>query len=324
MHHPILSIRSTPSRIGLVLTLAVVSVLGTWLHSNADESLPSSLPDFPSIVRAHSERLAMIESDKGANNLFVSTIGPALQMDDAVRTLKTNPLSAKLARELLAQDLSAAALRFMSNLAAWHLASTIRHAVSDQQLAIVAERLSQPSQVRAWLDQQKQAPWHGALNQLIAVIDSPEWAEGSRDGSTSALSITVLERAGHMEAEALQASYREWDRIRNWKDRVRDFRGKTRLCGTWQWTIHNHQQHHQEQKLTLLFPPPGVPHNTLRELAEAIVLGDNVYLRWEFNGRTQEDSLQFSNEGRRLEGTFVNSEGGWGSVSGKRTADCMP
>jgi hypothetical protein len=324
MHHPILSIRSTPSRIGLVLTLAVVSILGTWLHSNAEESLPSSLPDFPSIVRAHSERLAMIESDKEANTLFVSAIGPALHMDDAVRTLKTNPLSAKLARELLAQDLSAAALRLMSNLAAWHLASTIRHAVSDQQLAIVTQQLSQPSQARAWLDQQKQAPWHDALNQLIAVIDSPEWVEGSRDGSTSALSITLLDRAGHMEAEALQASYREWDRIRSWKDRVRDFRGKTRLCGTWQWTIHNHQQHHQEQKLSLLFPPPGVPHSTLRELAEAIVLGDNVYLRWEFNGRTQEDSLQFSNEGRRLEGTFVNSEGGWGSVSGKRTADCMP
>ena len=324
MHRHILSIRSTPSRISLVLTLAVFSILGTWLHSNADESLPSSLPDFPSIVRAHSERLAMIESDKEANNLFVSAIGPALQMDDAVRTLKTNPLSAKLVRELLASDLSAAALRLMSNLAAWHLASTIRHTVRDQQLAIVAERLSQPSQARTWLDQQKQAPWHDALNQLIAVIDSPEWAEGSRDGSTSALSITVLERATQMEAEALQASYREWDRIRNWKDRVRDFRGKTRLCGTWQWTIHNHQQHHQEQKLSLLFPPPGVPHNTLRELAEAIVLGDNVYLRWEFNGRTQEDSLQFSNEGRRLEGTFVNSEGGWGSVSGKRTADCMP
>lgn len=324
MHRHILSIRSTPSRIGLVLTLALVSILGTWLHSNADESLPSSLPDFPSIVRAHSDQLAKIESDKEANNLFLSAIGPALHMNDAVRTLGGNPVSAKLARELLAPDLSATALRLMSNLAAWRLASTIRHAVREQQFSIVTQRLSQPSQARAWLDQQRQAPWHDALNQLIAVIDSPEWAEGNRDGSISALSITVLDRASHMEAEALQASYREWDRIRNWKDRVRELRGKTRLCGTWQWTIHNHQQHHQELKLSLLFPPPGVPHNTLRELAETIVLGDNVYLRWEFNGRTQEDSLQFSNEGRRLEGTFVNSEGGWGSISGKRTADCMP
>lgn len=55
-----------------------------------------------------------------------------------------------------------------------------------------------------------------------------------------------------------------------------------------------------------------------------IVLGENVYLRWEVDGRVQEDSLQFSKEGQRLEGTFVNSEGGWGSISGKKTAGCAP
>lgn len=30
-----------------------------------------------------------------------------------------------------------------------------------------------------------------------------------------------------------------------------------------------------------------------------IVLGENVYLRWEVDGRVQEDSLQFSKEGQR-------------------------
>jgi hypothetical protein len=57
---------------------------------------------------------------------------------------------------------------------------------------------------------------------------------------------------------------------------------------------------------------------------ETIVLGENVYLRWEIDGRVQEDSLQFSKEGQRLEGTFVNSQGGWGSISGKQTAGCTP
>ena len=38
-------------------------------------------PDFPSIVRAYSDQLARIASDKIAGNLFVSAIGPALQMD---------------------------------------------------------------------------------------------------------------------------------------------------------------------------------------------------------------------------------------------------
>src|SRR5678815_285688 len=92
----ILVIRSAPLRIALVLAMVVLSVLGFWLNAKADESLPSSTPDFPSIIRAHSDQLAKIESDKGAGNLFVSAIGPALQMSDAARTLGSAPLSACL------------------------------------------------------------------------------------------------------------------------------------------------------------------------------------------------------------------------------------
>ena len=35
-------------------------------------------------------------------------------------------------------------------------------------------------------------------------------------------------------------------------------------------------------------------------------------------------AVEFSKEGKGLEGTFVNSQGGWGSISGKRTAGCTP
>jgi hypothetical protein len=105
---------------------------------------------------------------------------------------------------------------------------------------------------------------------------------------------------------------------------VRGTRGQSRLCGTWQWVIHNHQRHHEEQKLSLVFPPPGKDGTHLPGLMETVVLGDVVYLRWEQDGRVQEDSLLFSKEGQRLEGTFVNSQGGWGSISGKRTASCTP
>ena len=122
----------------------------------------------------------------------------------------------------------------------------------------------------------------------------------------------------------MQASYREWDRLRNWNGRVRELRGQARLCGTWQWIIHNHQKNHQEQKFSLLFPPAGQTQGTRPGLVETVVLGENVYLRWEIDGRVQEDSLQFNKEGQRLEGTFVNSQGGWGSISGKKTASCTP
>ena len=317
-------IRPTQSRISLVLALVVVSVFGAWFNAKADESLPSSIPDFPSVIRAHSDQLTKMESDKGATNLFVSAIGPALQKGDVARTLGTNPLPVKLAKELLVPDLTAAVLRLMGDLAVWNLASTVRQAVRDQQFAAVTERLFGSPQARAWLDQQGKAPWHDSLNQLSDVVASPEWAKGNQGESTSTLLLTILERATRLEVDAMQASYQEWDRIRGWKDRVRGLRGQARLCGTWQWIVHNHQQHHQEQKLSLLFPPAGNTQATLPGLVETIVLGENVYLRWEIDGRVQEDSLQFNKEGQRLEGTFVNSQGGWGSISGKRTADCAP
>ena len=317
-------IRPTQSRIGLVLALVVVSVFGAWFNAKADESLPSSTPNFPSVIRAHSDQLTKMESDKGASNLFVSAIGPALQKGDVARILGTSSLPVKLAKELLVPDLTAAVLRLMGDLAAWNLASTVRQAVKDQQFAAVTERLFGSPQARAWLDQQGKAPWHDSLNQLSDVVATPEWAKGNQGESTSTLLLTILERATRLEVDAMEASYQEWDRIRGWKDRVRGLRGQARLCGTWQWIVHNHQQHHQEQKLSLLFPPAGNTQATLPGLVETIVLGENVYLRWEIDGRVQEDSLQFNKEGQRLEGTFVNSQGGWGSISGKRTADCAP
>ena len=324
MRNHIVIISPARSRIGLAFAMVVVVVFGAWLNAKADESLPSSTPDFPSVIRAHSDQLAKIESDKGASNLFVSAIGPALQLGDVARTLGANPLPATLVKELLLPDLTAAVHRLMGSLAAWHLASTVRQAVREQQPATVTEQLFGSPQTRAWLDQQGKALWHDSLNQLSDVVASPEWAKENQGESASTLLVMVLERATRLEVDAMQAGYQEWDRIRNWKDRVRGLRGQARLCGTWQWIVHNHQQHHQEQKLSLLFPPAGNTQASLPGLVETIVLGENVFLRWEIDGRVQEDSLQFSKEGQRLEGTFVNSQGGWGSISGKRTAGCTP
>jgi hypothetical protein len=324
MHNHILCIRPAHLKIGLTLAMMLVSVFGAWSTAKAEESLPSAMPDFPAIIRAHSDQLAKIESDKGAGNLFVSAIGPALQLDDVARTLGASPLSAKLAKELLVPDLTATVHRFMGSLAAWDLAATIRKALRDQQLATVTGRLSVASQPRIWLAQQEKAEWRDSLNQLTDLVASPDWAKEHQEQSSATVLVLAFEQAIRLEVEAMQASYQEWDRIRHWKNRVRRLRGQTKLCGTWQWIIHNHQQNHHEQKLSLLFPPAGHTQATLPGLVETIVLGENVYLRWEIDGRVQEDSLQFSKEGQRLEGTFVNSQGGWGSISGKRTASCTP
>jgi hypothetical protein len=317
--HPIFFVR-----IGLTLATVVIAIFLTWHNAKADEALPSSTPDFPLIIRTHSDQLAKLESDKEAGGLFVSAIGPAIQLSDAARTLGANPLPAKLMKELLVPDLTAAVHRLMGSLAAWRFASTVRQAVKDRSSAPTAEQLFGSPQARAWLDRQEKSPWHGSLKQLSEAVASPEWAKENQGEPATTLLVSALEQATRLEIDTLQAAYQEWDRIRNWKDQVRGLRGQARLCGTWQWIVHNHQRNHQEQKLTLSFPPAGQTQATLPGLMETVVLGENVYLRWEMAGLVQEDSLQFSKEGHRLEGMFVNSQGGWGSVSGKRTAGCTP
>ncbi len=125
------------------------------------------------------------------------------------------------------------------------------------------------------------------------------------------------------QAEADQAAREAWADLAGWHQRIKDLRAQARLCGTWQWTVHNHQNH-QDHKMMLTFAPPDAQNVAGPRPAKTVVLGDVVFLRWEFPRGYQEDSLIFSNEGQRLEGTFVNSAGAWGSISGKRLASCTP
>ena len=131
----------------------------------------------------------------------------------------------------------------------------------------------------------------------------------------------VTASAIRAEAAAEQYARTEWINLKTWPDKIRETKGLTRLCGTWQWTIHNHQ-HHQDQKIAMVFPPPDTAAFAGPRPVKTVVLGDAIYLRWEFQGVIQEDSLLFTGEGQRVEGSFVNSSGAWGSIMGKRTAAC--
>jgi hypothetical protein len=72
----------------------------------------------------------------------------------------------------------------------------------------------------------------------------------------------------------------------------------------------------------MVFPPPPPPTATSPRLSRMVVQGDTIYLRWDFPGGTQEESLLFGGEGQRVEGTFVNSAGAWGSITGKKAGPC--
>ena len=274
--------------------------------SGGDQPATDSLPDWVNIIAADQERLAQVESDQGARDVFVGAIGRAAGLHDVAGALAVQGISSKLAKELMLPQITTSAQRLVAALAASRLADRIMQSLEGK--AARADVIVAPAQV-VWLTANGSFP---SLSDTVKRWDA---------GDTSAAAGVAV---GHLAQEAGRLAMEEWWRLKTWKDRVRGIRGQSRLCGAWQWVIHNHQRHHEEQKLSLVFPPPDKDGALLPGLSELVVLGDVVYLRWEKDGKVQEDSLLFSKEGQRLEGTFVNSQGGWGSVSGKRTASCTP
>ena len=294
--------------IGAALLLFGLLHPAMFAAAAADDETPESLPDWRQIIATNQERLVHVESDQAARDVFVTTVGRASGLHDVVGTLAVQGLSPKLSRELLVPEITASAQRLVAALAAWRVADRMMESLEGMTAGTDGVVSPSPSQL-SWL----------AANGAFPSLDQARrlWESGNR---TAAMGVA----AGHLAQEAGRRTLEEWWLLKNWKDRVRTTRGQARLCGTWQWVIHNHQRHHEEQKLSLVFPPPGKDGLPLPGLTEIVVLGDAVYLRWERDGKVQEDSLLFSKEGLRLEGTFINSQGGWGSVSGKRTASCTP
>lgn len=278
----------------------------------ADSSFgPSEL--FP-VLQIQADGLETVSDNASALALFTAKVGPALGLHDVAGTLAAKNIPAKVAKELGVQELAASAQRLIASLAAWQTADRITQSLSER-----ADLVATPSATLVnWIQAAAPIPALAQTTKELTLLGEAKPDTLSADRTALALS------AGRLALDAQQRAIAEWWQLRTWKDRVRTVRGRNKLCGTWQWIIHNHQQHHQEQKLALLFPPPGPDYPLAPGLVETVVLGENVYLRWESNGQVQEDSLQFTKEGKGLEGTFVNSQGGWGSISGKRTSDCKP
>ena len=99
--------------------------------------------------------------------------------------------------------------------------------------------------------------------------------------------------------------------------------GFARLCGVWEWTVHSHTRGHREAKTKIVLPSPQMAGVDGLSPSEIRVYGDAVYLRWDFQGGYQEDSMLLSDD-RRLEGTFRTSDGSKGAVDGKRLSKCQP
>jgi hypothetical protein len=123
------------------------------------------------------------------------------------------------------------------------------------------------------------------------------------------------------ERQAYDVAWESWHHMQLWLKQEQTTRAKMRLCGTWKWIIHNHQNH-GDHKTTMTFLPPGQSSSSHVQPTAILIHGDTVYLRWTFPQGIQEDSLLLTNRDARLEGTFTNSLGPHGSISGQRLSPC--
>lgn len=306
--------------VGTLLLAIVLCVFTPIPAAYADKSSPELVSK---ILVDHGAALAGVNSNTSAMALFTTTVGPALGLTDAARMLGAKGLSAQVAKDLRLTDLAQSAQELMAALTAWQLAD------SHNRTTDAAASPSVPSPERQdWISSTSRL---ASLNDFFRLM-----AERSTADPTQAASHTqrtdLLVAAQRVALEAHQRALAAWWSLSEWKDRVRQARGLARLCGTWQWIIHNHHNH-QEQKMTIAFPPVGQTLPNVSVPAEAIVLGDSIYLRWEERGYVQEDSLLFVTEGHKrdtldepmkLEGSFANNTGGWGPISAKRIAKCQP
>ncbi|PJA78068.1 MAG: hypothetical protein CO149_06045, partial [Nitrospirae bacterium CG_4_9_14_3_um_filter_51_5] len=133
---------------------------------------------------------------------------------------------------------------------------------------------------------------------------------------------TLLTRTIQLEAMAYATAWEAWGHIQQWQQQEQTQFGITRLCGAWRWVVHNHQNH-GDRKMTVTFAPPDQSSSSQIAPTTVEIHGDTVYLKWTFPQGVQEDSLLLSNNDTHLEGTFKNSLGPYGSISGKRLSACQ-
>ncbi len=304
--------RLTLAGVRCLLIVGFVTLLPS-LAGAEDQTSPMLLAD---VVAQRAEQLAAIDSDEKAMTLFTTTVGPALGLKDAAGALGATRLPSKIVKELRLAELSESVSELMGALAAWQLAESVGR---DAHSSSTAGSL--PAARQDWLQRRSRS---ASLSDVFRPSqENQAIGTGTSEKRSDQHNTELLLVAQRTAFEASRQATKAWWDIHEWKDRIRQAKGLARLCGTWQWTIHNHQNH-GEQKAVVMFPPAGHTSANAATPAETIVLGDAIYLRWEQNGRIQEDSLLFIKDDAKIEGSFVNNTGGWGPITGKRTAACQP
>jgi hypothetical protein len=167
-----------------------------------------------------------------------------------------------------------------------------------------------------------QSPPQQAIQQTIPQATQQVYAEyyiGTR--LLPVFRADLLTQTISLESSAYDTAWNTWHHIQQWQQQELTESATTRLCGTWRWIVHNHQNH-GDRKMTVTFSPPDQSSPSHIAPSTIAIHGDTVYLKWTFPQGIQEDSLLLSNNDTHLEGTFKNSLGPHGSISGKRLSTC--
>lgn len=193
----------------------------------------------------------------------------------------------------------------------------------EHDLLVVAEKEGASGITQRLNEYWEQQASNGKVNQVSDVSDRQSYA-------TRYLiqHYLPLHRA-HLQTDLISLQLRTerhlreiWSKLGQWQQDQKDKIGLMRLCGTWQWLIHNHQNH-GDHKTVMIYPPPSEYHRMDPKPAKIQVQGDTVYIRWEFpRGIIQEESLLLSEKDRLLSGTFVNNMGPNGNITGRRVKAC--
>lgn len=261
----------------------------------------------------------VVASDKAATTFFLKTFGPSLELSGGQPQHRRTPPS--LPKELK-QHLSP----FVTNLATWHLTHDLLMALAQGKTSAIQTILDRQQQQIEWLNQtQPDLPDLVALFKMIAQLQTPA-PSGNPILRQSFLPIaTAHVKAGllQLQVRSEQQAWTTWQAIQTWSNNQKNEQGLRRLCGTWQWLIHNHQNH-GDHKTIMVYPPPSQYHRMDPQPATVRVQGDTVYIRWEFpRGIVQEESLLLSEKDHLLSGTFVNNLGPNGNITARRIKPCQ-
>jgi hypothetical protein len=297
-----------------VVFLAILIGISTLISSHPVRAEDASPMLLSQILSQKGNQLASLDSDASAQALFTATVGPALGLNDAAGAVGAKRLSSKLVKELGLAELSQSIAELMAAMTVWQFADSIGH---DETPSTTSTSLHATRQ--DWIQSRSKVT---SLSDLLRLVQTDP-RTGPSHATVQPKNTELLLAANRTALEASHKATAAWWDIYRWKERIRQTKGRARLCGTWQWIIHNHQIH-GEQKATIMFPPPGQVSAQAAAPTEIIILGDAIYLRWEHNGQLQEDSLLFIKDDAKIEGSFVNNMGGWGPISAKRTAPCQP